>query len=101
MLYQERDEVHRQEFQVALSQFKDEQRVWIDECGLDQDLVRLYGRCPCHQRLYDEISGHRISPRISMIAAYCQRSLLAPFPLMAIPILVPLISGLSTVYCLN
>ena len=78
-MYQERDEDQRQDFQVALSQFEDEQRVWIDECGLNQDLARLYGRCARHHRLYDEISGHRVSPRISMIAAYCQGSLCAPF----------------------
>ena len=54
--------------------------MWVDECGLNKDLIRLYGRCPRHQRLYDDdISGKRISPRISMIAAYCDGSLCAPF----------------------
>ena len=79
MLYQQGDEAKRQDFQEALQQFEDEQVVWVDECGLNEDLCRLYGRCPRHQRLYDEISGHRISPRISIIAAYCHNSLCAPF----------------------
>lgn len=79
MLYQESDELLRQDFQEALNQFEDEQQVWVDECGLNQDLLRLYGRCPRHQRLYDECSGQRVSPRISMIAAYCDGSLCAPF----------------------
>jgi len=79
MLYQERDEDKRQVFQETISQFTDEQLVWVDECGLNKDLIRLYGRCPRHQRLYDDISGKRISPRISMIAAYCDGSLCAPF----------------------
>ena len=79
MLYQERDEAKRQVFQETLSQFTDEQLVWVDECGLNKDLKRLYGRCQRHHRLYDDISGKRISPRISMIAAYCNGSICAPF----------------------
>lgn len=53
--------------------------VWVDECGLNKDLYRPYGRCPRHQRLYGDISGKRITPRISMIAAYGQGHLSAPF----------------------
>lgn len=79
MLYQERDEAKREDFQESLSQFKDEDQVWVDECGLNRDLHRLYGGCPRHQRLYGEHSGQRISPRISLIAAYCQGRLSAPF----------------------
>ena len=79
MLYQERDEQRRQEFEQTLSDFDEAQRVWVDECGLNQDLIRLYGRCPRHQRLYGERSGQRVSPRISMISAYCNGSLCAPF----------------------
>ena len=79
MLYHERDEEKRVLFQETLSQFKEEDRVWVDECGLNRDLHRLYGRCPRHQRLYGEHSGQRISPRISLIAAYCDGHLSAPF----------------------
>lgn len=53
--------------------------VWVDECGINQELYRLYGRSPRGQRIYDDISGNRIVPRISMIAAYCDGRLLAPF----------------------
>ena len=79
MLYQERDEQQRQEFEQSLSEFDETQLVWVDECGLNQELIRPYGRCPRHQRLYGECSGHRVSPRISMISAYCNGSLCAPF----------------------
>lgn len=78
MLYQERDEVKRQEFQEQLSQFEDEQLVWVDECGLNRDLQRLYGRCPRHKRLYDEQSGKRFIARTSLIAAYAEGNLFAP-----------------------
>lgn len=79
MLYQEADEVKRKAFEQELSQYAPEQQVWIDECGLSRDLVRLYGRCARHQRLYGEHSGKRLSSRISLIAAYCQGLLCAPF----------------------
>lgn len=79
MLYRERDEIQRQVFQEQLSQFEDEQIVWVDECGLNRDLQRLYGRCPRHQRLYGEQSGKRLSSRISLIGAYSQGRLRAPF----------------------
>ncbi|MGB7340174.1 MAG: IS630 family transposase [Phototrophicaceae bacterium] len=79
MLYQEADELKREVFQQTLSQYEPEQQVWIDECGLNRDLVRLYGRCPRHQRLYGEHSGKRLDSRISLIAAYCQGLICAPF----------------------
>jgi transposase len=62
-----------------VSQLDKNQVVWVDECGINQELYRLYGRSPCGQRIYDDISGNRIVPRISMIAAYCDGRLLAPF----------------------
>lgn len=78
MLYQERDEAQRQDFQEKLSELNDEQIVWVDECGLNKDLHRLYGRCPRHQRLYGEQSGKRLATRMSVIAAYSQGKIMAP-----------------------
>lgn len=79
MLYQQRNEQKRKEFQDKISTFKDEQIVWVDECGMNRELYRLYGRSQRGQRIEDETSGDRIVPRISMIAGYCQDHLLAPF----------------------
>lgn len=36
-------------FQEHIRQFEGEQLVWVDECGLNRDLERLYGRCARHQ----------------------------------------------------
>lgn len=72
MLYQEAYYLKHEEFQQAFSQYDSEQRVWIDECGLNRDLIRLHGRCTRHQRLYGEHSGKRLSSCISLIAAYCE-----------------------------
>lgn len=77
--YQERDEQKREAFLDIVTSYSEKDIVWVDECGLNKDLYRPYARAPRHQRVYDDISGKRISPRISMIAAYCDRSLSAPF----------------------
>lgn len=53
--------------------------MWVDECGINHELYRPHGRSPRGQRIYDDISGNRIVPRISMIAAYCDGRFLAPF----------------------
>lgn len=78
MIYREADAKKRQEFTTQLAQYEPHQVIWIDECGLNQDLVRIYGRSPRGHRIVDTISGKRITPRISLIAAYCDGCLSAP-----------------------
>ena len=78
IIYREADAKKRQEFRTQLAQYESNQIIWIDECGLNQDLVRLDGRSPRGQRIVDDISGKRITPRISLIAAYCDGYLSAP-----------------------
>lgn len=77
--YAERNDEIRADFQEQIAAYERHDLVWVDECGLNKDLYRPYGRCPRQQRLYDDISGKRIAPRISMIAAYCNGHLSAPF----------------------
>ena len=81
MLYRQRSKEKRRDFQNKLSVFDDKQIVWVDECGVNRELHRLYGRSQRGQRIIDETSGDRIVPRISMIAGYCDGQLLAPFRL--------------------
>lgn len=78
MIYREADGNKRQEFVTQLGQYESDQIIWIDECGLNQELVRLYGRSSRGQRIEGEISGKRITPRVSLIAAYCDGCLSAP-----------------------
>lgn len=52
--------------------------VWVDECGIEQGLYRLYARSPRGQRVYCEVDDKRFAPRISLIAAYSQGKLQAP-----------------------
>lgn len=77
--YRERDEAERQEFQRTLTQFTDDQRLWVDECGIGYELYRLYGRCARGQRVYEDISAKRLPNRLSVIAAYSHHRLVAPF----------------------
>lgn len=79
MRYRERNEQDRQKFIHDLTQLDADQVVWVDECGINHDLTRLYGRSPRGQRIDGELSGQRIVPRVSMIAAYRAGRLLAPF----------------------
>lgn len=77
--YAERDEAQRERFQQGLTEFEAEQLVWVDECGIEQNLYRPYARSPRGQAVYADLQDKRFSPRISVIAAYCQGQLLAPF----------------------
>ena len=76
--YCERNEAEREAFQQQLSQIKEEQIIWVDECGIHQNLYRPYARSPRGQRVYADVQDKRFAPRISVIAAYCQHRLLAP-----------------------
>lgn len=53
-------------------------RVWVDECGVDQGLYRLHARSPRGVPVDADIPDKRFAPRISVIAAYAQDHLLAP-----------------------
>lgn len=53
--------------------------VWVDECGVDEEIERLYARGLKGQRVYGDISGKRTHNRISVIAAYIQKKLQAAF----------------------
>jgi len=77
--YTERNDAARADFEQQIVNYERPELVWVDECGLNKDLYRPYGRCPRSQRLYDDISGKRFAPRLSMIAAYCNGHLSAPF----------------------
>jgi len=76
--YAERNEADRQMFQQALDQFDDEQIVWVDECGIEQNLYRIHARSPRGQLINADIPDKRFEPRISVIAAYSQGKLQAP-----------------------
>lgn len=63
----------------SLEDIPSDKLVWVDECGVDEEIERLYARGIKGERVYGDISGKRTHNRISVIAAYIQKKLKAPF----------------------
>lgn len=78
-LFKERDEDKRQEFLSRLASIPFEKRVWVDECGVEEEVERPYGRAPRGKRVYGERSGKIRHSRTTVIAAYRQKKIEAPF----------------------
>ncbi len=66
--YRERDEAQRQSFlETIAADYTDDDRVYVDEAGVNDTLDYEYGWCDASERFYDLKLGHR-TQRISMIA---------------------------------
>ena len=76
--YRERDEVNRLKFKEELATYRPEERVYIDEAGMDNREDYGYGWNKRGKRFNALKSGKR-QGRINMIAGYCNGQLLAPF----------------------
>ena len=77
VLYRERNEQARLEFQEELERLEPENLVYLDESGVDASLHRPYGRAPRGTKVMGEVSGTR-AHRISFLAALNGSRLLAP-----------------------
>jgi hypothetical protein len=75
--YRERDETKRLAFLAVLCEYAPADVVYVDEAGLDDTEDYAYGWCHHTQRFEADKLGHRTS-RISMIAAWCERQVIAP-----------------------
>ncbi|MEM9153220.1 MAG: IS630 family transposase [Cyanobacteria bacterium P01_F01_bin.3] len=75
--YRERDEQQRQAFLKTLQNYTASQLVYVDEAGVDDTEDYPYGWCHQSERFSDLKLGHR-TQRISMIAGWCNRQVLAP-----------------------
>jgi len=77
-LYSERRDQERQLFAQQIAQVAVSERVYLDEAGVEDTLDYAWGWslkgtcCMAHKR------GHR-TQRVSMIAAWCQGQIMAPF----------------------
>lgn len=76
--YQERDEIKRQEYREEIAMYKPEQRVYIDEAGMDNREDYSYGYNEKGKRFYALKSGKR-QGRVNIIAAWCNGKLFATF----------------------
>lgn len=77
VLYRERNEQARLQFQEELESLEPESLVYLDESGVDASLHRPYGRAPRGTKVMGEVCGTR-AHRISLIAALNDSHLLAP-----------------------
>ncbi|MBD0392205.1 IS630 family transposase [Wolbachia endosymbiont of Pentalonia nigronervosa] len=67
-LYQERDEKKRKEFTAKVAEIKEENLVFIDESGIDDNEFYAYGWAPKGKRLFAEKHAFK-KKRISIIGA--------------------------------
>ncbi len=61
----------------ALSGIPENQRIYLDESGINQYLYRQYARGPRGEKVLGDVSGHRFA-RESVIAAIFQGKFLSP-----------------------
>ena len=78
-MYRERDEHKREEFLQGLKDISGDKIVWVDECGVEERIQRLYARSLQGRRVFADTSGKKTHNRLSVIAAYCGKKLIAPF----------------------
>lgn len=76
-LYQERDEVERTTFDSVVREIPPERIIWVDETGIEEHLIRPYGRKKRGERLFSDVPGVRVG-RTTLIAGYGNGRLTAP-----------------------
>ena len=76
--YKERDEEKREAFQKELETIPKEDRVYVDESGINKYFTREYGRAIKGKQIFGAISGLRYA-RESFIAAKIESRILAAF----------------------
>ena len=77
LLYKERDENLRREFQERIKHIAKERLVFLDESGIDTFVSRHFGRAQRGEKIKGEISGKRYA-RKSFIAAKVGSKIIAP-----------------------
>jgi transposase len=76
-LYRERDDEKRRIFLKALREIPTNERIYLDESGINKYLCREYGRNTRGKKVLGEVSGHHYI-RESVIAAISRGKFLSP-----------------------
>jgi len=76
-LYKERDEEKRKEFIEELEKKAKQPIVFIDECGIKNNLKNEYGRAPRGVTIVDEVKG-RATEKLNLIAGLLNNEVIAP-----------------------
>ena len=61
----------------AIAEIPAELVVYVDECGIDKDMNREYGRAPRREPVYSQTRGRKFE-RVNVIAGKCQNKIVAP-----------------------
>jgi transposase len=77
MRYSERNEAKRAEYQAQIKEIPEEKRVYVDECGIDEHLTRIYAKSPAGVPVYGEVRGRKFE-RTNIIAGKCGGKIVAP-----------------------
>ncbi|MBM3856657.1 MAG: hypothetical protein FJ390_01680 [Verrucomicrobia bacterium] len=77
LLYKERDENLRREFQERIKCIAKDRLVFLDESGIDNFVSRYFGRAQRGEKIQGEISGKRYA-RKNFIAAKVGSKIIAP-----------------------
>ena len=77
-MFKERDEEKRQAFFEETKDIDADKIFWVDESGINEDLVREHGRAPRGEKVYGEISGKKFD-RHSIVSALNKKKFVAPF----------------------
>jgi transposase len=76
--FTERDEEKRKAFDEEVSKIPDDvDIVYIDECGVKEDIARLYGRSPKGERVYLPTNG-KSAKKLNIIAALVNGRIICP-----------------------
>ena len=76
-MYKERDEVKRAKYEEEIRNTPKEERIYIDESGIDEYLYREYGRAKRGEVVKGEISGKKYK-RTNIAAGQCNGKIIAP-----------------------
>ena len=67
----------RAEYQAKIKEIPEENIVYVDECGIDEHLTRIYAKSPSGVPVYGEVRGRKFE-RTNIIAGKCGGKIIAP-----------------------
>jgi predicted ester cyclase len=76
--YRERDEEKHAEYLSEISEVPEEKRYYIDECGINEYLYRMYGYARRGEKIYEKIPGKKYD-RVSMVGAKCGKEIIGRY----------------------
>jgi transposase len=62
---------------IELEKIPPENRVYLDESGIEKDLIREYGRALSNERVEDTRRGRKFQ-RLNVVAALCVKEVISP-----------------------